>query len=56
MFIGSRRPKPWKVVSSSLWDTNYEEEGILTMQIEKNEELLNNVTLNTNNFVLLFLF
>ena len=31
MLIGSRSPKSSTVVSSSLWDTNYKEEGIMTM-------------------------
>ena len=35
MFTVSRFPKPSKAVSSSLWDTNYKKEGIMTMPNKK---------------------
>ena len=45
MIIGSRYLKPSKAISSSLWDTNYKKEGIMTMPNMKNAELLNKVKL-----------
>ena len=56
MFIRSRSPNPSKAVSSSLWDRNYKEGGITTMQIKRNEELLNNIKLKHERFRTTFLF
>ena len=43
MFIGSRYLKPLKAVSSSLWDTNNQKEGTMTMPNMKNAEVLDNI-------------
>ena len=43
MFTGSRFPSPSQAVSSSLWDTNFKKEGIMTMPSMK--ELKNKRTI-----------
>ena len=45
MSIGLHYPRPLKPLSSSLWDTNYEKEGILTTPKMKAKELLKNAKL-----------